>query len=125
MNSLDRLDARLDARQQTADLDTRLAALRSQEFSSIYPVLLGAYDADQGRYPLEVEMTPGSRYEAWVRLDPAQARTLRSRQDLLHGTGPVSLAQGAAPPRSLADPVWGLLPLLEVKPLQPLARIAR
>jgi formylglycine-generating enzyme required for sulfatase activity/uncharacterized caspase-like protein len=98
---------------QVKPVDDQIRALREQKFPVRFPVRPGPYDPDQGRFT--VLMPSGPRgYQASLALEPARAKALKARMDLVQAEGDVTLADGRGLPARLVDPVWGALPLEQV-----------
>jgi hypothetical protein len=95
---------------QTRPVDTVIAALKTQAFPVTYPVEWGAYDADRGQYAVRIPVSGYCTYLATLALEPAKAKALKERRDLVKAEADSSLASRGVPDR-LSDPVLGLLPL--------------
>ena len=113
--------AALEARQAQAasariqSLDDTLTALQARRFPVAYPVALGAYDSDLGSFPVRILLGEGRAAQAELALEPARARTLKGRTDLLTADGTMSLATGPELMMRVTDPGSGRLPLARVQ----------
>ena len=96
---------------QTKPLDERANALKGQKYPVSYPVELGAYDPDQGRFSVRIPLGGYRSVRGLLVLEPGKARELKARRELLTAQGDASLASGPGLPERLVDPVWGALAL--------------
>ena len=87
------------------------AALEQRSFPVTYPVNLGTYDSDLGRFTVRVPVDDGRSVQAELALEPASARILKGRKDPPRVEGRLSLLAGPEILGRLEDPTLGSLPL--------------
>jgi len=103
------------SRTQVAPVEAQIQALKEQRFPASYPVELGAYLPDEGDFSLRIPMGEHRAVQALLALEPGRAKELKSRRELLRAEGDTTLAAGQGLPDRVVDPVWGALPLRDMK----------
>ena len=102
-------------REEVKPLDDAIAALERRRIPVTYPVSLGTYDADLGRFRVSMALGDGRSIQADLALDPARARALKGRREPLKAEGFTTLKTGPACLERIHDPVFGSLPLTGVR----------
>ena len=90
-------------------------ALEQRRFPVTYPVDLGTYDSDLGRFTVRIPVDDGRSAQADLALEPARARSLKGRKEPPRAEGRLSLRAGPEILGRINDPVWGSLPLTHLQ----------